>query len=452
MEYKTQLYQVHAVKHVLENPYCGVLVETGLGNTSVSLNALDILMFEDMAISKILVIAPKRVAENVWRQEAEKWDHLKHLTFSVVSGKTATGRTEALKRKADIYVINRENVPWLVNHYQSKFPFDTVVLDELSSFKNSDTARFKSLKGVRPSIKRVIALTGTPIPNGLVDLWSELYLLDRGQRLGTTKSGYTDQLFIQNRNGYGYKPRDGASEEIYKRIEDICISMKAKDYLDLPGRIEHTVNVDLPEDVQEAYNDFEKDKVIEIMQDKEISAINAGVLFGKLLQFASGAIYDEEGKYHVVHDLKLDALEDIIESAQGQPVLVFYWFKHDLERIKKRFPKVRTLDSQADIKQWDKGGIEMAAVHPASAGHGLNLQYGGNIMVWFSNTTSSELKLQGEGRIDRQGQTRRVVIYKLVARKTMDERAIQIADGKVSVQDALMDAVKALIAQYQRGT
>ena len=455
MKYKPWPYQDYATKHIIENPGSGLFMDMGLGKTVATLTAINKLMYEDLEVDKVLVIAPKRVAEDTWTTETLKWDHLRHLRLSIVLG-SEKQRKEALKQKADIYVINRENVAWLVGLYQNAFPFDMVVIDELSSFKSAKAIRFKSLRMVRPLVKRVVGLTGTPAPNSLIDLWPQLYLLDMGERLGKNITRYRETYFRPNRrNGhvvFDYKLLDGSQKAIYNKISDICISMKAKDYLQLPERITKDVRIYLSERDKLKYDEFERDQILAIEDADEISAVNAAALTNKLLQFANGAIYDVNKDWHSVHPAKLEALEETVEAAIGQPVLIFYSYKHDLERIKKKLKayKPRTLDSREDIKAWNRGEIPVLLAHPASAGHGLNLQAGGNIIIWFGNTWSLELYQQANARLDRQGQTKPVVVYRFITSGTMDEDVIKAIERKTSGQDALMEAVKARIKKYQR--
>ncbi len=449
-------YQRFSVEHIINNPESALLLEMGLGKTISTLTAINKLMFDYCEISKVLIIAPKRVAESTWTDEIAKWDHLKSLRTSIVLG-TERERKEALKVKADIYIINRENVAWLVGYYQSAFPFDFLVIDELSSFKSAKSIRFKSLRMVRPMIKRVVGLTGTIAPNGLIDLWSQMYILDQGARLGKTITNYRERYFTPGkRNGqvvFNYDLKNEMDKVIYDKIGDICISMKTKDYLDLPERINITHEVKLPKAIQEKYDTFEKEQVLAIIDsDADVSAVNAAALSTKLRQFANGAIYDAEKNYHVVHDEKLEALEEIVEAANGQPVLVFYSFKHDLARIQKRFKgyKPRMLENSADIADWNAGKIQLLLAHPASAGHGLNLQAGGNIIVWFGVNWSLELYQQANARLDRQGQIKPVIVYHLLTVSTIDQKVFLSLEGKAEGQDSLMDAVKAIINKYKK--
>lgn len=457
MKYTPWPYQDFATNHIIENPYAGLLLDMGLGKTVSTLTAVNRLMYEDLEIDKTLVIAPKRVAEETWPEEVLKWDHLKHLRVSVVLG-TESQRISALKVKADIYVINRENVAWLIGYYQSAFPFDMVVIDELSSFKSAKAIRFKALRRIRPMVKRVVGLTGTPAPNGLIDLWPQIYLLDMGERLGKTLTRYREAYFTPGRrNGhvvYNYNLNEGGEKAIYERISDICISMKAKDYLQLPERINRTVSIHLPPAVKSRYDDFEREQILALDNEDldEISAVNAAALSGKLLQFANGAIYDSNKDWHEIHRAKLEALDEIVEAANGQPVLVFYSFKHDLTRIQKHLRKYKPvkLDTKEDIRNWNAGKTQLLLAHPASAGHGLNLQAGGNIIVWFGLTWSLELYQQANARLDRQGQTKPVIVHHLTVAGTMDEDVIKSTDRKAAGQDALMDAVKVRIIKHRK--
>lgn len=455
MKYTPHPYQDFATRHIIDNPASGLFLDMGLGKTVSTLTAVDQLLNVYCEVSKVLVIAPKRVAEDTWTTECSKWDHLRHLRLSVVLG-SERERKEALKAKADIYVINRENVAWLVGYYQSAFPFDMVIIDELSSFKSAKAIRFKSLRMVRPKVSRVVGLTGTPAPNGLIDLWPQIYLLDMGQRLGKHITSFRSRYFDPGRrNGqvvFDYKPKTESQQQIYDQIGDICISMTAKDYLTLPERITRTIEVKLPAKVQQQYDEFEKEQVLALEDVEEISAVNAAALSMKLRQFANGAIYDEHKQHHEVHSEKLEALEELIEEANGQPVLIFYSFIHDYERIVKYLKgyKPRKLDGSADISDWNAGKIQVLLAHPASAGHGLNLQAGGNIVIWFGPNWSLELYQQANARLDRQGQTKPVIVYHLTAVQTIDSKVFTALEGKAKTQDALMDAVKAIIKKYKK--
>ena len=449
-------YQHTAIQHIIEHPYGALLMEMGLGKSISTLTAIKKLMDEYLEVNKVLVIAPKRVAESTWSDEIAKWEHLKGLTISKILG-TERQRKAALKAAANIFVINRENVVWLVSHLQGYWPFDMVVIDELSSFKSSKSARFRALRLVRPKTNRVIGLTGTPVPNGLIDLWAQLYLLDLGERLGKTITSYRSKYFRPGRsNGqivFDYKLNSGSEEAIYKQISDICISMKAEDYLQLPERIDRTVEVHLSEKMMNQYLGFEKEQVLALEnEDGDIPAVNAAALSNKLLQFANGAIYDSDRNVHDLHSEKLEALEEIVESANGQPVLVFFSFRHDVSRIlrKLRIYHPKEIGGPEDIKAWNEGGIPVLLAHPAGAGHGLNLQAGGHIVVWFGLPWSSELYLQANARLYRQGQNKPVIIHHLIAKGTMDEDVMKALASKIDKQEALMQAVKARIRRWRK--
>lgn len=444
MKYKPYDYQTFATNFVLEHPACGLILDMGLGKSVITLTALWSLLLDSFDVGKVLVVAPKRVAENTWPTELKKWEHLDGLTWSLVLG-SEKDRRAALQRRAKIYIINRENVTWLVDNY--RWDFDTLVIDELSSFKSSKAQRFRALKKVRPRINRVIGLTGTPQPNGLLDLWPQMYLLDMGQRLGRFVGGYRERFFLPDKRNreviYSYKPKEGAEEKIYELISDICISMKAADYLDMPELVASRVEVQMNAKEQKLYEGFERDMVLHL-KDGDLDAVNAAALSGKLVQMANGAVYGENRKVHHIHDRKLDALEDIIEAANGKPLLVAYWYKHDLERIRQRF-EVRTIDTPKDIADWNEGKIPVALIHPASAGHGLNLQDGGSTIVWFGLTWSLELYQQLNARLWRQGQKHTVVIQHIVAAGTHDEDIMNALEKKDMSQTALIAAVKARI-------
>lgn len=408
------------------------------------MTALFDLILDMFLIRKVLVIAPLRVARDTWPSEIKKWDHLKGLTYSVAVG-TEADRKAALMQTADVYIINRENVDWLVNKSGIPFDFDMVVIDELSSFKSYQAKRFKSLLKVRPKLKRIVGLTGTPSSNGLMDLWAEFRVLDLGERLGRYITNYRNAFFRPDkRNGeviFSYKLLPGAEQQIYDRICDITISMKSCDYLKLPECVINEVPVVMDEKEMAVYDKFREDMVAKI-KDTEIDAANAAVLSGKLLQMANGAVYDEEKNSLHIHDRKLDALEDLFEGANGKPVLIAYWYQHDAERIKARFP-VREIKTSKDIEDWNAGKISAAIIHPASAGHGLNLQSGGSTLIWFGLTWSLELYQQTNARLHRQGQTDTVVIHHIIAIGTIDEQVMKALRKKEKTQDALIDAVRA---------
>ena len=453
MKYKPHSYQQYATQWILEKEKSGLLMDMGLGKTVITLTAINELLYDYFDIAKVLVIAPLRVAQSTWDEEAKKWDHLKHLKISKVLG-SEKSRIEALKEQADIYIINRENVKWLAELYQKNWPFDMVVIDELSSFKSPKAQRFKTLKKVRPLIKRIIGLTGTPAPNGLIDLWSQIYLLDGGHRLGKTITGYRERYFLPDKRNrdviFSYKPKEGAEEAIYKKLSDICISMKSRDYLNMPERVDNSISVKLSGKVKKQYEQMEKDLLLQL-RDSDVVADSAAVLTNKLLQLSNGAVYDENGDIKEIHDEKLKALGDVIETANGKPVLVFYSYKHDLKRIKEHLKNknVRELKSAKDIKDWNSGDIEVVLTHPASAGHGLNLQAGGNIIVWFGLTWSLELYQQANARLHRQGQKETVIIHHLMAKGTIDEDVMRALKNKETGQEALLSAVKARIERIK---
>lgn len=444
MKYKPHEYQSYATEFILSHPISAVFLEMGLGKSVITLSAIFDLCLDSFLVCKVLVIAPLRVARDTWPAEINKWDHLKGLSYSVAVG-TEKERIDALKKQSTLYIINRENVDWLVHKSGIPFHFDMVVIDELSSFKSYGAKRFKSLLKVRPSVKRIVGLTGTPSSNGLMDLWAEFRILDLGQRLGRYISHYRNTYFKPDKRNaqiiFSYKPLPGAEEEIYKQISDITISMKSTDYLTMPEYVSNEVFVTLSEKEWKVYSDF-KEEMVANLGDEEIDAVNAAVLSGKLLQMANGAVYDSENKAHVIHEKKLDALEDLIEGANGKPVLVAYWYKHDLERVKERFP-VRQIQSSKDIENWNDGKIPIAVIHPASAGHGLNLQSGGSTLIWFGLTWSLELYQQTNARLYRQGQKNTVIVHHIITKNTIDEDVLLALTKKEKTQDALIDAVKA---------
>ena len=448
MKYIPHDYQQYATEYIKSHPVAAVLLDMGLGKTAISLTALLDLLFDSFEAHRILVIAPLRVARDTWPAEIEKWDHLSMLTYSVAVG-SEKDRKAALMRDADIYIINRENVQWLVEQSGIPFTFDTVIVDELSSFKNHQSKRFKALMKVRPRIKRIVGLTGTPSANGLMDLWAEFKVLDMGQRLGRFIGMYRNNYFRPDkRNGqiiYSYKLLPGADKAIYKQISDITISMKATDHLKMPELVMNTHTVELSDDEREHYDELKQTLVLQL-PEKEITVANAAALTGKLLQMANGAIYDDDGDHIHIHDRKLDALEDLIEGANGKPVLVAYWFKHDLERIKSRF-KVREIKSSSDIREWNAGKIPVAVIHPASAGHGLNLQTGGSTLIWFGLTWSLELYQQTNARLWRQGQQDTVMIHHIITDDTVDGRVLKALQSKEKIQDSLIAAVKAELSK-----
>ena len=450
MKYAPHDYQTYATHYIEEHPISAVLLDMGLGKTSITLTALNDLLFDSFEAHRILVIAPLRVARDTWTAEVEKWDHLTDLQCSVAVGSVAE-RKAALCRRADIYIVNRENVQWLIEESRLPFNYDTVVVDELSSFKNYQAKRFRALMKVRPSVKRIIGLTGTPSSNGLMDLWAEFRLLDMGARLGRFISHYRLEYFQPDkRNGqviFSYKPLPGAEQRIYDKISDITISMRSTDHLKMPELVSSEYTVRLSDEEHERYDELKRDLVLQL-PGGEITASNAAALSNKLSQMANGAIYGDDEAVIPIHDRKLDALEDIIEAAAGKPLLVAYWFKHDLTRITDRLHKLHIpfakLDSADSIKRWQRGELPVALIHPASAGHGLNLQSGGSAIVWFGLTWSLELYQQTNARLWRQGQeSETVVVQHIVTKGTVDERILKTLSKKDSVQSALIDAVKA---------
>ncbi|WZY00350.1 DEAD/DEAH box helicase [Bacillus sp. FSL W7-1360] len=446
MKFTPHPYQEYAIQHIIQNRATALLLDMGLGKTAATLTAVSELMHDYFDVARVLVIAPKRVAEDTWSRESDKWDHTKYLKISKALG-SQKERVQALEQDAHIYVINRENVEWLVDHYKAGWPFDMVIVDELSSFKSSKAKRFRALRKVLPYIDRIVGLTGTPAPNSLLDLWPQMYLLDQGKRLGRTMTAYRDTYFLPGaRKGhivYNWILKTGAEKLIYKRIGDIAISMAAKDYLQLPERVDNVVSVRMSGKPWEMYKRLERDFLLSFADAADVVADTAAVLAGKLVQLANGAVYDEDDEVQELHSAKIDALQEIHEQAQGNPILVFYKYRHDLERIKARFKQARTLDKPADIEDWNAGKTEMMLAHPASAGHGLNLQDGGHMIVWFGLTWSLEEYQQANARLHRQGQTRTVVVHHLVAQGTLDEDIMAALKRKATGQNQLLTAVKA---------
>lgn len=451
MKYYPHDYQTYATNFILENSIAAIFLEMGLGKSVITLTAILDLCLDSFEVGKVLVIAPLRVARDTWPAEINKWEHLKDLDFAVAIG-TEKERLSALKTPASVYLINRENVDWLINKSGLPFDYDMVVIDELSSFKSHTAKRFKSLLKVRPKIKRIVGLTGTPSSNGLMDLWAEFRILDMGKRLGRYISHYRSAFFQPDKRNqhmiFSYKPLFGAEKEIYELISDITISMKSVDFLKMPKCLINEVPVSLSVNEHLIYDGFRKEMVIELANE-EIDAVNAAVLSSKLLQMSNGAVYDEDKKVHFIHNRKLDALEDLIEGANGKPVLIAYWYKHDLERIKERFT-VREIKTSKDIKEWNHGEIPVAVIHPASAGHGLNLQSGGSTIIWFSLTWSLELYQQTNARLWRQGQNETVVIHHIITKGTIDEDVMKALKRKEKTQEDLIDAVKANLSRRRR--
>mgnify|MGYP000402786294 FL=1 len=450
MKYKPHDYQRYATEYIESHPEAAVFLDMGLGKTSITLTALNNLLFDYFDVHRILVIAPLRVARNTWPDEIEKWDHLHNLTFAIAVG-SEKERLEALRKQADITMINRENLQWLIEKSGQPFEYDMVVIDELSSFKNHQAKRFKALMKARPKVKRIVGLTGTPSSNGLMDLFAEFKILDMGMRLGRFIGQYRNTYFKPDKvNGpivYSYKLLPGAEDAIYEKISDITISMKAADHLKMPELVNTKYMVHLSEKEKKKYEDMKAELVLELPEG-EITAANAASLSGKLSQMANGAVYADNESILPIHDRKLDALEDIIESANGKPLLIAYWFKHDLIRIEQRLTEKKIpfqkLDSDASMKMWNKGELPVALIHPASAGHGLNLQSGGSTLVWFGITWSLELYQQTVARLYRQGQSSRTVtVIHILTQGTVDEKIMKALAEKDSTQSALIDAVKA---------
>lgn len=442
--FKLHNYQEYAKDFIIKNKKCGLFLDMGLGKTVTGLTAIDILMNDYLDIGKVLVIAPKNVAENTWTDEVQKWEHLRGLKVTCISG-TAVKRRKALDEEADIYTVSRDNVVWLVDELKKDWKFDTLIIDELSSFKNPSSKRFKKLKTVTPFFDRVIGLTGTPAPNSYMDLWSQIYLLDRGERLGKNITAFRRQFFNAYSRGMyvEYELKEGAKEKIDDLISDICVSMKSKDYLkDLkePIIIDYKVKLDNKE--FKLYRDMAKEAVAEVTENDKVVALSAAVVTNKLLQMANGTVYGEDKKPFKIHERKLEALDDILEQAQNENILVFYNFQSDLENILSTFPEAKKFEGGEDIRNWNSGKIKMLLLHPASAGHGLNLQQGGSIIVWYGLTWSLELYLQANARLVRQGQKEVVRIYRLISEHTVDERVIETLNGKKYKQDALLEKLK----------
>jgi SNF2 family DNA or RNA helicase len=451
--YKPYKYQVHGEQHLIKNRYAALFLEMGLGKTVITLTVLMKLIHFYMEVGCVLIIAPKRVASKVWPDELKKWPHLSKLTYSMVLGNERQ-RIKALAVKKDIYIINRENVAWLVAYYGDRWPFECVVIDESSSFKNQNSERFKALYKHRPKTYRIIELTGTPAPNSLIDLYPQIKLLDMGERLGKTITYFRDNFCTTKKvtsDVITYRVIPGMEKKIYDHIKDICISMKTRDYLDLPPFIERVIDIELSGKVMKMYYQFEKEQVLKLINnEKEISAASAGALSTKLRQFASGFIYDEDGKAFDVHSYKMDALEEYVDVLNGKPLIVFYWFRHSRELLLKKFKKLKplTLKTDADIDTWNRGKSSLFLLHPGSGGHGLNLQAGGCTQIWYENLWSLELLLQANARLMRPGQKYSVISSKMKALGTIDERMIESNINKEEGQNALMKATRALIKKY----
>lgn len=443
-------YQQYAIDRVLENPCQALMMDMGLGKTAVMLTAMQELLYDRFEVGRVLVIAPLRVAGATWTDECAKWKHLKGFTCSRVLG-TLKDRIRALNTKADFYIINRENVPWLVLYYGRKWPFDMVVIDESSSFKNPSSKRFKALRKVRPYIRRLVELTGTPAPNGMLDLWSQVYLLDGGDRLGKSMRSYRARFFTPGRRKgyvvYDWNITEEARAEILELISDVCVSMKSEDYLVLPPVVHNVVKVVMGSGQMAKYRQLEKEYVMEL-SGEELIATSAAAVSNKLLQLANGSVYNSDGSVLDLHDGKIEALKEIAECNAGKSVMVLYWFRHDLAKIMKHFPEAVQLKDGQDIRDWNEGRIGMLLVHPASAGHGLNLQHGGHIIVWYGLTWSLELYQQANKRLHRSGQEHAVIINHLVTEGTIDEDVMASLKLKGEGQDAMLEAVKARIRRY----
>ena len=460
MEFRPHSYQRHCINKILETKKLGLFLDMGLGKTVTTLTAVKELKYNRFQVCKVLVIAPKKVAEGTWTKEAAKWDHTKMLRVSPVLGSQAK-RIRALNTPADLYVINRENICWLVDYYRNAWPFDMVVIDESSSFKSHSAKRFKALAGIRSRISRMVELTGTPSPNGLADLWSQVYLLDGGERLGKRYSQFRERYFQPDKRGadgmiYSYEAKPGTEESILAKISDICISMKAEDYLELPDLTYHEVPVELDKKSWRAYQDLERKMILELPEDDElISVTSAAALSNKLLQLANGAVYDEDRQVHEVHDCKIEAFLELVESLQGKPVLVFYNYQHDRERILKALAKsglrIRELKTTQDEDDWNAGRIDILLTHPASSAYGLNLQQGGNHVIWFGLTWNYELYTQANKRLHRQGQVNKVIIHHLVSTGTRDEDVMTALRRKDDVQNWVMESLKARIRRIRDG-
>ena len=455
-EYKPHGYQQYVTEKMIELPFMGAWLDMGLGKTVCTLTALHSMKYHRFEIRKALVIAPKKVAENTWTAEAAKWDHLKDLRMSVVLG-SEKQRLEALAVNADVYIINRENTQWLVKLYRNEWPFDVVVLDESSSFKNNQAKRFKALKAVRPHIRRLIELTGTPSPHGLMDLWAQVYLLDGGERLGRTISCYREMYFVPDKRNrttiFTYAPKEGAADAIYRQIQDICISMKAEDYLQLPEMIVDDIPVALDPKAKKAYTELEKTMLLTVDEEQLVTATTAATLTGKLLQLCNGAVYDESGDVLEVHDCKLEAFMETVEQLNGQHALVYYYFRHDRERLLKALEKtglrVRVYTGAKDEQDWNAGEIDILLAQPASCGYGLNLQDGGHHVIWFGLTWSLEEYQQANKRLHRQGQQYPVIVHRLVVQGGTDEDVIRSLESKDGAQEALLTALKARVEQVR---
>lgn len=452
MQFNPHAYQQHCTDKIIELPELALWLDMGLGKSVITLTAIDRLKYDYLQVSKVLIIAPKKVAEATWQNEARKWDHLQHLRLSTVLGATAQ-RVKALVTPADVYIINRDNVQWLVDYYQNDWPFDMVVLDESSSFKNWQAKRWKKLKAVRPKIRRIVELTGTPSPRDLIDLWAQIYLLDAGKRLGKTIGSFREQYFDPDKRNattiFTYKPKNGTEEAVKSLLSDICISMKAEDYLTLPDMIEDDIPVVLDSAAAKAYGKLEHDLLLPLADGEEIAAPTAATLTNKLLQLCNGALYDADHGVHEIHDCKIDAFLELIEQLRGQHALVFYNFQHDRDRIIEALSKtgltVRAFSGPQDADDWNAGAIDVLLAHPASCAYGLNLQHGGHHIIWFGLNWSLELVQQANARLHRQGQKEPVIVHRLIVQGGVDEDVISALKSKDAVQEKLLQSLKARI-------
>lgn len=455
MEYKPFPHQEYSTNHIINNACAGAILSMGKGKTISTLTAIDQLMNYYMRVESVLIVAPKKVAEITWPQEIAYWDHIQHMTYSLIAGDERS-RKLALMKKADIHIVGVDNLVWLISQYGGDFlPYDMLVIDESSLFKNHKSKRFEALRKVLPLIKRRVILTGTPSPNGLIDLWAQMYILDRGERLGTTITGYRERFFVpekmQGFTVFKYKIRPEMEDKIYKLIGDICFSIHNNDHLDIPETIYNTIHVHMPPDIRRQYDEFEEFQVHQIQQTGEdISPVNAAALNNKLTQFANGALYDSEKTWHLVHDAKIDALKDIIAVSQGAPILVLYWYQSDRERLLKAFPQAVQLKGKKEVDAWNNGEIDIALMHPASGGHGLNLQHGGHIGVWFGLTWDLQLYLQACARLPRPGQRNQVIWHHLVCVGTMDEDIMRAIKNKDADQSALIEAIKVRFEKFSK--
>ncbi len=457
MIFKPHAYQQYCINRLLADSKLGLFLDMGLGKTITTLTAIQSLKYDQFQVARVLVVAPKKVAEATWQDEAHKWEHLKLLRVSTVLG-TAAQRVRALSVPADVYIINRENIVWLVDFYRNSWPFDMVVLDESSSFKDRSTKRWKAMKSMLPHIRRMVLLTGTPAPNNLADLWAQVYLLDGGERLGHTLTGFRERFFTPDKRSaqqiFSYKPKEGAADAVQRLIGDICVSMKAEDYLQLPECLSVTVPVELDAKARKSYDQLEREMLLEV-DGEDITAESAAALTQKLLQLAGGAVYDADHNAKPVHGCKIEAFLELVEALQGQHALVFYAFVHEKERLlaalKKTGLRVRVFQNAQDAADWNAGETDLLLAHPASTAYGLNLQQGGSHVIWFGLTWSLELYQQANARLHRQGQQSRVIIHHLATRGSIDEDVLAALEGKADTQEALMQSLKARIENVKKG-